>query len=280
MTTHQMTFPFMEWTGVFAPPKLSHGERLARHYRRIRASQQRGTSKSAVSCPAPTPSQPRLKTEDVGLTLERAVCDVLGTPYAGVFKYSETEATNLAARLQALPEHFTESYIHTAKGGAPYDFTSTDAPASYISCKSNKGKGEKVAPHSIGQASPESFCERVGIPYTDRATLKADFQKPEITAKLLAQLERHTFDAPIIYYHKKDDTLQLIRQVRPIVWEGLDYRWTTAAAVWNNGSTLKANGTSILEVQFHSKTRNNMAVRWLFKKVLKMFPECFTIVHL
>ena len=226
-----------------------------------------------------TTGKPRLKTEDVGLTLERAVCKVLETPYIGVFKYSDTEATDLAKRLVRLPCHFTGHYTHTAKGGAPYDFTSTDGQPRYISCKSNKGKGEKVAPHTIGQASPEAFCERVGIRYIDRATLKADFQKPKITAKLLAQLEKYTFDAPIVYYNKKDDTLQLITQEQPIVWDKLDYSWTTTAAVWNNGSTLKANGTSILEVQFHSKNRNNMAVRWLFKKVLKMFPECFKIVN-
>jgi hypothetical protein len=226
-------------------------------------------------------SKPGLKTEDDGLILEWAVGSAIGAPYKGKFRYSVPKATNLAKRLRGLPAYFPGSYIHTAKGEcAKYDFTSTDVPASYISCKSNKSTGKMVAPHSIGQASPEKFCERVGIPYTDRPTLKADFQKPEITTKLLAQLEHHTFDAAIIYHHKKDETIQVIWQVKPIVWEGLDYSWTTDAAVWNNSSTLKANGTSILEVQFHSKKRNNMAVRWNFTKLLNLFPECFNIVHL
>jgi len=224
------------------------------------------------------PSVP-LKTEDTGKILEKAVCLAFDIPYNGPFKYSETDAQQLAVRLHSLPEHFPLTYTHTAKGGAPYDFTTVDAPASYISCKSNKS-GQKVAPHSIGQAQPEEFCQRVGQPYTDIPTLKVDLQKPEITTKLLSQLENNTFDAPIIYYHKKDNTIQLIRQVTPITWDGLDYSWTRTAANWNNSSTLKANRTSVLEVQFHQKSRTNMAVRWNFKNVLKLFPKCFAIVHL
>ena len=224
-------------------------------------------------------SCPTLKTEDTGKILERAVCFALGIPYNGVYKYSVDEAQQLAERLQALKEHFPSTYTHTAKGGAPYDFTSTEIPTSYLSCKSNKS-GQKVAPHSVGQAQPEEFCKRLEIPYTDIPTLKADLQKTDITLKLLPQLERHTFDAEIIYYHKKDNTLQLIKQTSPITWEGRDYSWTRAAADWNNSSTLKADKISLLEVQFHQKNRTNMAVRWNFKNVLKTFPKCFRIVPL
>lgn len=140
MTTHQMTFPFMEWRGVFAPPKLSHGERLARHYRRIRASQQRGTSKSAVSCPAPTPSQPRLKTEVA------SQCEAAGRPEAQFddlfvkmyqlcgengwgdpFSYARSREIHLANRLgHTVAKNYRGSDATDAEGN-PVEYKSTIA---------------------------------------------------------------------------------------------------------------------------------------------------------
>jgi hypothetical protein len=74
-----------------------------------------------------------------------------------------------------------------------------------------------VAPRHIGQAIPETFCERIGIPFTDVATLKTQFQERETFLKILSQLESKTFDAPILYYNKKNDTLQYIKQNNKVV---------------------------------------------------------------
>ncbi len=218
-----------------------------------------------------------LKTEDTGLTLEKAVCLALGINYNGKFKYSESEASQLAERLEALKTDYS-GYSHTARGGAPYDFSpEVTGELPHLSCKSNK-TGQKVAPHSLGQAQPLEFCQRLGLDFTDIPSLKSLLQTPEvISQKVLPELERHTFDADIIYYHKRDQTLQLIRQKEAINWEGLVYSWTRKASEWNNSSTLKANKVSILEIQFHEKNRTNMAVRWNFKNILKTFPKCFHI---
>ena len=222
-----------------------------------------------------------LMTEDVGKIFEKAVCLAFNIPYNGHFKYEDILSQELAKRMETVPVHFSSKYTHTAKGGATYDFSpesKNGRNAPYISCKSNKS-GQKVAPHSIGQAQPETFCQRLDIPFTDIPTLKAHLQKPTlISEKLLPELEKCTFDADILYYHQKDDTIQLIKQISGINWQDLDFSWTKSAADWNNSSTLKANKVSLLEVQFHQKNRTNMAVRWNFKNVLGMFPKCFRII--
>ena len=123
-----------------------------------------------------------IRREDHGLIHEMGTAKALNTHYDGKFKYSQADADKIATRLRdgGLTTYLPGHYKHTAKGGSPYDFTSTDKPGTYISCKSNKGNGEKVAPHSIGQASPEAFCKRTGFPWTDVTTLKADLQNSKI----------------------------------------------------------------------------------------------------
>ena len=226
----------------------------------------------------------RVVTEDLGKILERAVCIVYSTSYDGKYKYSEERAQVLAQDLGQLRDHLPYDYKHTAKGGAPYDFD--DGKGHKLSCKSNK-RGSKVAPHTIGQAQPEKFCEILNIPYTDKPALKSYLQTPGIINNtVLPVLESNTFDSPIIYCQKKDDKTyrkQLIKQIKPLPWNdnNLKYSWTRTPDKWVSSSTLKVNAPddpsksiSILEVQFHSK-RTNMAIRWSLLNVLNRFPECF-----
>ena len=220
-------------------------------------------------------------TEDVGKIFEQAVCLALGTEWCGKpFKYSLGDAQLLGTRLSSNTDFkrlFTGvEYIHTAKGGGSYDFTS-QCGSHKLSCKSNKSNGTKVASHSIGQAIPETFCERIGIPFTDVATLKTQFQERETLLKILSQLESKTFDAPILYYNKKNDTLQYIKQNSPINWTNYQYHWTRDAPQWVGSCTFKVDQISILEVQFHTK-RKNMAVRWILKNLIGVFCDHFQIV--
>ena len=218
-----------------------------------------------------------------------ALCGVFDTPFDGKYKYSMEPAKILTERMlkRGILEYLPCKYIHTAKGGARYDFMpvinseNKNSPRFLpLSSKSNK-KGQKVAPHSIGQAQPREFCNRIGIKYIDIPTLKSQIQDPEFSTKiLLPKLEKNTFDAYVVYYSKTDEDISLIQQISPIKWGGLTYSWTRDVENWKNSSTMKVDNISILEVQFHEKSRTNMAVRWNFKNLLKKFSNCFKIIKL
>lgn len=252
----------------------------------------------------PAPEKHPRRTEDTGIHLESVLCDVLGIPcnnknkndYRAEFR---EEAEMLVPRLRQMSE--THGYqqcgfTHTAAGGNPYDYTSTINPDIRLSLKSAKYKDKaKVAPHTIGQASPLKFAELVGASASldgaqvtleerqlDQSILKKWIQ--ENTTAVLEAVTKNTFDCPVIYYNKGASTLQHICLRTPIDWSTHEYVWTRPYAQWNNSSTLKVRlpdgkYRAILEVQFHSKSRSNMAVRWAFDALLVVFAANFDITR-
>jgi hypothetical protein len=184
------------------------------------------------------------------------------------------------AEMHGLPQY---NFTHTASGGNPYDYTSATNPDIRLSLKSAKHKDKaKVAPHTIGQASPSKFAEFVGatIGTEDTSNLKKWIQ--ENTTKVLDAVTKNTFDCPVIYYNKGASTLQYICLRSEIDWSSREYVWTKPHDQWNNSSTLKVRlpdgkYRASLEVQFHSKTRTNMAVRWNFDALLALFVDNFDI---
>jgi hypothetical protein len=246
-----------------------------------------------------TEKHPR-RTEDTGIHLESVLCDVLGIPcnnknkndYRAEFR---EEAEMLVPRLRQMSETHgfqQRGFTHTAAGGNPYDYTSTINPDIRLSLKSAKHKDKaKVAPHTIGQASPLKFAEFVGAAdlglrleegQTDQSNLKKWIQ--ENTTAVLEAVTKNTFDCPVIYYNKGASTLQHICLRAPIDWSKHEYVWTRPYAQWNNSSTLKVRlpdgkYRAILEVQFHSKSRSNMAVRWAFDALLVVFAANFDITR-
>jgi hypothetical protein len=212
-------------------------------------------------------------TEDLGKTFEYAICMVYGIPYAGPFRYSIVEASALRDRLTALPTLFP-ACTHTAARGARYDYTSLDGGV-HLSAKTSKRRGAKVAPQVVGQATPEKFCSELGIEFVDVPTLKRYIQ--EHIVEILPTLVQHTFDCPNLYYNKETESIKFIQLTRPIDWSVFEMTWTRGWGDWNNSSTLKVNGQSVLEVQFHSAGRSNMAVRWCYDTVLEVFSDNFTV---
>jgi hypothetical protein len=91
----------------------------------------------------------------------------------------------------------------------------------------------------------------------------------------------HTFDCPNLYYHQELDTIKFIKMTKEIDWSKITYQWTKMGADWNNSSTLKINTSRgfvpIVEFQFHSTSRTNMAVRWCYDNVLDIFRDNFTV---
>ena len=220
-----------------------------------------------------------LRTEDTGKIFEMAICLTFNTPYNGNYKYDINEAKALVQRLSRLKDFFPEC-SHTAEKGAQYDFTSCDDK--HLSAKSTKKDG-KVAPQLIGQPHPRKFCELIGIEYSNNRDLKRYIQ--ENVEKILSILEKMTFTCPIVYWNQKTHRICYITQTSPILWNTFGYRWTCNWDDWNNSATLKivVDGNveyALLEVQFHSKSRKNMAVRWFFENLLKICSSHLNIVEI
>lgn len=263
-------------------------------------------SETTPSTPA-TPATPKtpLLTEDTGKILEKAICDVYGTPYDGAFVYSQEEVDKLIPRVSNLKtaNHFPQCH-HTASNGARYDFASDDG-AQNLSAKSNKKKGGKVAPQVIGQPSAEKFCQVIGI--EDPATIAALASSPphlkqyiqEHIADILPVMWEYTFSCPIVYYVANTGDIRFITETHtttttaptPIDWSSYEYTWTRTHDKWENSTTLKISPlspssqpnkkpVSIAEFQFHTKSRTNLAIRWNFEAVLKLFHTRFAIVAL
>jgi hypothetical protein len=248
--------------------------------------------------PVPEPAteipqeKPTLKTEDTGKIFEKAICDSVGIPYDGPFKYSQEEVDKLVPRLsKILTENLFPPCIHTAKKGARYDFTSLDGKM-HLSAKSNKKKGGKLAAQVIGQATPTKFCTILGIEYTTKENLKQHIQ--ENISSILSVLWGYTFDSQLIYYVKDTNTIRFITPrnsilsatataTTPVNWSEYQYTWTLSYDKWEGSSsvsiTIDGKKEPILEWQFH-KNRKNMAIRWSIENILRIFSDQFDILDL
>jgi len=222
-----------------------------------------------------------LKTEDTGKIFEMAICLAYGIEYDGKYKYDMDEPRALQPRLQKLTELFPTPR-HSAKKGARYDYTCTTDETKHLSAKTTKGGVGKVAPQVIGQSQPKKFCEVLGIEYSDIPHLKEYIQTNVTT--ILPALVSYTFDCPNVYYNKELDTIRYITLDTPIKWADYEYVWTCAWDKWNNSSTLKikSDGAEIplVEFQFHTKSRTNMAIRWCYENFLTIFRPNLLIIDL
>ena len=221
-----------------------------------------------------------VKTEDTGKIFERAIYLAYNIPYDGKYKYGLEEPSRLAPRLARLTELFPPC-THTAKRGARYDYTAVADTAIHLSAKTTKKDG-KVAPQVVGQAQPAKFCETLGLPVMTVPELKKYIQ--EHIKEILPMLCEYTLACPNIYYNKTTDTIRYITLISTIPWGDYTYTWTCAAEAWGNSSTCKIRvgdrDVSLLEVQFHSASRTNMAVRWCFEEFLTVFAAHLNIVSL
>lgn len=211
-------------------------------------------------------------TEDTGKMFEKAMCLSYGVNYDGKYKYGMSEPEKLSKRLKGVVELYP-GFTHTAGKGSRYDFT--NGP-NHLSMKSVKKHNGKVCPPVIGQAQPMKFCELFNETYTTTPVLKEFIQTN--TPKVLEKLIEFTFDCPIVFFVQSNQTIRLIKMREPIDWVKYQMTWTRCPNEWKNSSTLKIDGTPILEVQFHSKSRTNMAVRWYFENLLNKFSDFFEII--
>lgn len=222
-----------------------------------------------------------LQTEDTGKIFEMAICLAYDIPYDGKFKYRMELPNKLKLQLSKLLEIFPMCK-HTAKKGSRYDYTALADESKHLSAKTTKKGVGKVAPQVIGQCQPKKFCEIIGIEYTTIADIKEYIQTDIL--KILPFLVEYTFDCPNIYYNKELNTIRYIILDTPIDWTKYSFKWTCNWADWKNSSTLKViikeKEIALLEFQFHTKSRTNMAIRWCYEHFLINFAEHLTIIDI
>ena len=95
---------------------------------------------------------------------------------------------------------------------------------------------------------------------------------------LLEIFEKYTFDCPMIYYNKGYNTIKYINFNKKINWDVYEYTWSND---WTktSSSTLRLNNKPIMELQFHTKSRHNMAIRWDFNNYLEIFKDLHEIIE-
>jgi hypothetical protein len=220
-----------------------------------------------------------IKTEDTGKKFEKAICNALSIAYVGPYKYAEPEQ-EFVDRLLPLSE-ICNNFTHTAEKGNRYDFSNS---TEHLSAKSTKKGIGKVAPQVIGQCKPEKFCDIMKTAAMSVPDLKKYIQ--ENIGSILPVLTSYTFDSPILYYNEEKNSIRYITLSKEIDWLIYQYKWTCEWDKWNNSSTLKVvsekneKGIAIVEFQFHTKSRTNMAIRFCFENFLSLFKENLTIVDL
>ncbi len=242
-----------------------------------------------------------LQTEDTGKIFEKAICDAYGIPYDGPFQYSQTEVDKLTPRLKRLvTDNMFPMCKHTASKGARYDFTALVAEENgevlHLSAKSNKKKGGKVAPQVVGQATPQKFwdeCSSVSSATApDPVTMKKYIQ--ENIVSIMPMLWRYTFDSPMVYYVRDTNQIRFIAPVSDSQpdWVSFQYSWSRPYDKWTNSTSLRVvspggggrggggKEETIMEFQFHTKSRQNMAIRWSIDKVLTLFAGHFKVTEL
>jgi hypothetical protein len=228
----------------------------------------------------PTPKK-ALKTEDTGKIFEMAICLAYGISYNGKYKYGMEEPEKLKTRLSKLPELFPIC-AHTAENGARYDYTCLSDKTKHLSAKTTKKGVGKVAPQVVGQPQPKKFCEIIGIEYTNNNDLKQYIQTEYL--KILPTFVEYTFDCPNIYYNKEKNTIRYITLHTQIDWDQYVFRWTCNWSDWKNSSILKIiienNEIALLEIQFHTKSRRNMVIRWFYENFLFIFSKNLCIIDL
>jgi hypothetical protein len=221
-----------------------------------------------------------IKTENTGKIFEMAICKTYNIPYIGNYKYGMEEPEILKDKLISLKNHFPQC-IHTARKQNRYDFTSIDG-IHHLSAKTSKLRNGKVAPQCIGQSKPIKFCSIIGITFISILSLKEYIQK-NITM-ILPFLIKYTFDCPNLYYNQEKNIIQYIQLIQEINWLIYEYTWTKSYNEWNNSSTLKIKINekyiNLVEFQFHSTHRSNMAIRWYYDNFLTIFKDHLNIIYI
>ena len=221
-----------------------------------------------------------LQTEDTGKIFEMAICVAYGISYNGKYKYGMEVPDSLKYRLLKLVDLFPLCKHNGNKNR--YDYTSITDQTKHLSAKTSKKGIGKVSPQVIGQCQPVKFCDILGIYFVDIFSLKEYIQLN--IKKILPILVNYTFGCPNIYYNQEQNTIRFIKLEKQIYWNDYKFKWTRDYKIWTNSSTLKIitkdRDVSLIEFQFHTKNRTNMAIRWCYENFLYIFKDNLDIIDI
>ena len=225
-------------------------------------------------------SAKRVITEDLGKIAEKALCDLLQTPYNMVFKYPQERVDVLKPRFASLQQEFS-NYKHTGHSDDLNDFTSSDG-TKHLSVKTTK-KGSKICPQIIGQPSRSTFCPTFRLPLdATNEQIKSYIQTN--VASMMPKYIATTFHCPVLFYCEKTNLCQIITMTTPIDWTSviLKFSHLEKKKEWNESTTLTASRSStsplhtIGEFQVHNH-RNCIKFRFDLGNLLKVFHDSFLV---
>jgi hypothetical protein len=249
-----------------------------------------------------------VKTEDLGKSVEYAICEVLETKFNGKFSYCQERVQKLKNRFKFLQELF-EGYAHVGHKDNLNDFEKESKGSSedsvfleHLSVKTTKKKNDwKICPQLIGQPTRFTFCQKFGLdlgseenPKSKKAVLSDAKLKDYILeniSNLMKEYTKTTFHCPIFFYNEESDKALIIKKTSTIPWESSEFRFSHlgekkgkkvcgVAKAWNESTTLyirkKDENIPIGEFQFHQH-RDCIKFRFHLKNVLDVFKESFDV---
>lgn len=213
--------------------------------------------------PVLPPSQPTLKTEDLGKTVEYALCLLYGVEYIGNFKYDLDRANKLKERFAGVKD-ILKIKDFVGKTNNYSDFILEDG--SGLSVKSNKCKSYKIAPQIIGQTTKNKFKEHFNCDDRIKVFIKENLDKA------LNEYCKYTFEQTLLYYNENNDELYIYKLKNPIKIEGA-YFYNEK---WRESATIKYKNLTIGEFQIHNH-RNCVKFRFNLDNFMKLFESSFLI---
>lgn len=218
--------------------------------------------------------QATLKTEDTGKIVEKAICDLIETPFGGKFKYAQEDVDEMILRLGLVYEQLV-GYVHTGNVDNVYDFKKGERG---LSVKTNKHNTDwKVCPQIIGQTTKKRFSAFFGLPDGSSVSDIKTFITTNTVRVLEAYVEK-TFHCDVLYYNKGSDQVLWIEKISPLSFEGqeLTFSHTEKQKDWNESTTLYMQGKALGEFQIHTH-RDGVKFRFNLKSVLEIFKDSFRV---
>jgi hypothetical protein len=214
----------------------------------------------------------KVVTEDLGKIAEKALCDLLGTPYKMAFGYPQDRVDALRPRFESLKTELA-GYTHTGATSNLNDFTSADG-SNHLSVKTTK-KGYKICPQVLGQPSRTTFCPAFGLPLDATNDQIKTYIQDNVKSMLPKYLES-TFHCPVLFYCEAKNLCQMITMTQKPDWHAAPLTFSRQGEAWNESSTLKIGKKTIGEFQIHNH-RNCIKFRWDLNGLLQTFPTSFTV---
>lgn len=221
-------------------------------------------------------------TEVVGITTEKIICNILGTPFCTKRQvqceensYTELQ-TDISHSIGAVLKQMGE-WEHLGHLNKACDFTASDGRT--VSIKTNS-QGDKVCPQNIGQPSLATFNKYFNVELKSSEEFKTFFLQ-NINSLLKTYLDNAFVCDDTILFMYSDGIIYKITRQRPPEIHLTSGNWTIDTTrtkeTWKESNTIKVRNEcgeelSLAEIQVHSN-RNSMKFRFHLNAIIKMIEN-------